>query len=111
MPLPWGFGSMAFHGRNWWLTWRDPEGKVHYENSGTDDAREAQKIMANRALPRADAMLRKLMAIANGEETYREAGKGKNGKRPGPGSVAPVGPASAAASRKVGSQGTRGGKA
>lgn len=74
LPLPWGFGSMAFKGAVWWLTWRDENNQVHYDNSGTADAAEAQRIMAQKALPRAQAMLAQLERIANGEETYQ--GKG-----------------------------------
>lgn len=67
LPLPWGFGSMAFKGRTWQLTWRDPAGKIHWESSGTADAAEAQRIMANRALPRAQAMVKALRAIIDGK--------------------------------------------
>lgn len=79
LPLPWGFGSMAFHGRVWWLTWRDPEGEIHIDNSNTADAAEAQRIMAGLSLPRARALVALLERIANGEEIYqgdRSAGRG-----------------------------------
>ena len=110
LPLPWGFGSMQWKGRVWQLTWRDPEGKVHYDGSGTADAAEAQRIMAERALPRARAMVEQLERIANGE-TYRQADQGTGGKRPGSRPVGAVGAPAAAAPRKAGGKGTRGGKA
>ena len=89
LPLPWGFGSMVFHGRVWWLTWRDIDGKVHHDNSGTGDAAEAQHIMAERALPRARAMVAQLERIAYGEETYIDPAKSKSRKRPRSRRVAP----------------------
>ncbi|HEY1861520.1 MAG TPA: hypothetical protein VGG61_14260 [Gemmataceae bacterium] len=79
MPLPWGFGSMAFHGRVWRLTWRDAAGQVHFDNSNTDDACEAQRIMAKKALPRARAMVRALEAIANGTPYYKTEAAGAAG--------------------------------
>jgi hypothetical protein len=109
LPLPWGFGSMSWRGCVWRLAWRDPAGEIHYESSRTADAAEAQRIMAVKALPRAQAMVEALERIAHGE-TYREAGKGSN--RAGPGPVAPVGAAPAAVTRKARSKGRRrGGKA
>jgi hypothetical protein len=71
LSLPWGHGSMALHGTKWWIVWRDVAGKVHNDNSGTADAQEAQKMLAERALPRAQAMLDTLRRIADGEETYQ----------------------------------------
>jgi hypothetical protein len=65
---------MALHGTKWWIVWRDVAGKVHYDNSGTADAQEAQKMLAERALPRAQAMLDTLRRIADGEETYQGEG-------------------------------------
>jgi hypothetical protein len=73
MPLPWGMGSMSWHGRVWWITYRDTEGKVHHENSRTEDAAEAQKLMAGRALPRALAMVETLERIINGDPYQRES--------------------------------------
>jgi len=86
--LPWGFGSMAFHGKVWWLIYRTPDGKIHYENSGTADAGEAQRIMAGRALPRARAMVEALEAIADGkpDQAATEAeggGKARDGAQHG----------------------------
>jgi hypothetical protein len=62
-------GSAQLYGRVWWVTDRTPQGEVRFENSGTEDAAEAQKIMADRALPRAKAMVARLEAIVNGEAT------------------------------------------
>jgi hypothetical protein len=78
MPLPWGFGSMAFHGKVWRITFRDVNNEVHFENSHTDDAAEAQRIMAKKALPRARAMVKALTAIANGTP-YQKAEAGAAG--------------------------------
>lgn len=71
LSLPWGFGSMSWHGKFWWLTFRDPENNVVWKNSNTPDAVEAQKILAELALPRARKLLETLERIANGQETYR----------------------------------------
>jgi hypothetical protein len=81
LPLPHGHGSMAFHGTKWWLIYRDAKDKKHYENSGTDDAREARKIMAERALPRARAAVAELERIAN-EEIAPKTGAEGHGEDP-----------------------------
>lgn len=80
MPLPWGHGSMSFHGSKWWLIWRDTKNKIHHENSQTDDASVAQKVLAQRALPRARAAVAELEAIANGDEIHQgdQAAGGNN---------------------------------
>src|SRR5882672_314851 len=107
--LPWGMGSARIKGRVWWITYRDPKGKIHLENSGTGDPAEAQRIMAQKALPRAWAMVAALEKLANAEP---QGPNSKGGKRPRSGSVAPVGTAAAAAARKAGGKATRkGGKA
>ena len=47
LPLAWGLGSMSFHGRCWWLTYKDVSGKPVFENSKTDDAEEARRLWPN----------------------------------------------------------------
>ena len=79
LPLPWGFGSMAFHGATWQLIWRDTANQVRYKGSGTGDAREAQRLLAQLALPRAKGMVEALERIANGEETYQGHAKARPG--------------------------------
>ncbi len=108
--LPWGMGSAVLRCGSYYLAYRTPDGEVCYENSGTDDPAEAQRIMAERALPRARALVATLERIANGK-TRQAPDQGKSGKRPRSGSVAPVGTALIAATRKAGSTGRRGGKA
>jgi hypothetical protein len=71
---------MQLHGRVWWLTWRNAAGEVQYENSGTSDAKEAQRIMAERALPRARAAVEALERIANGE-TYQGTQSAASGRK------------------------------
>lgn len=63
--LPWGLGSAALKGNVFWLVFRDPAGKVRYENSYTADAAEAERILAAKALPRARAMVAALEKLAN----------------------------------------------
>jgi hypothetical protein len=83
LPLPWGMGSMSFRGSVWWLTYRDAAGKIHYDNSGTDDAKEAQRIMAVRALPRAKAMVAKLERIIHAEARQSHGAAGGSPAKPG----------------------------
>jgi hypothetical protein len=63
--LLWGTGSMALKGRVFWIVYRDVAGALIYENSGTADAGEAQRLLAKRALPRALAALAELERIAH----------------------------------------------
>ena len=73
---------MVFRGRVWRITWRDTAGKVHWDNAGTGDAREAQRLLAHRALPRAKAMVKALEAIIHGtpfEKTEAAAAEGQGG--------------------------------
>src|SRR5256885_14462702 len=83
--LPWGMGSAVLRGRSWWLSYRTPDGEIRYENSGTEDAAEAQRIMAQRALPRARALVATLKRIANGEthQGDTEAGAGARRQKTG----------------------------
>ncbi len=78
-------GSAARHGRVWWLTYRDAAGKVRTENSGTEDTAEAQRIMAQRALPRAKALVATLERIANGEADQSNGEARRAASRPGRG--------------------------
>jgi hypothetical protein len=73
--LPHGAGSAAFKGKVWWITYRDAADEIHYENSGTDNPAEVRKIMAERALPRARAVLAELERIANEEVPQPDQGK------------------------------------
>jgi len=57
---------MAFHGRSWWIIWRDADGKTHFDNANTASAIEAQRILAGRVLPRAKAMVALLEQIIDG---------------------------------------------
>jgi hypothetical protein len=100
---------MVFKGASWQLCWRDTDNQVQWTGSGTDDAAEAQKILARLALPRAAAMAAQLERIANGEETYRDPSK--SGDRPRSGSVAVGRRTPAAAAQKARRKATRkGGK-
>jgi hypothetical protein len=67
-------GSMHWRGSYWWLTWRDVAGEIHHESARTTDARQAQTMLAIKALPRAEAMVEQLEAIIRGE-TYHGRGK------------------------------------
>lgn len=70
---------MSWHGRKWWLAWRDSEAKTHFENAGTDDPREAQRMLAERTLPRARAIVETLERIAHGEVYEKDPGDRKAG--------------------------------
>ena len=58
-------GSAAIKGNVYWLTFRNAKGDIRVENSGTADAKEARRILAARALPRARAAVKLLENIAN----------------------------------------------
>jgi len=80
--LPWGFGSAARHGKVWWFIYRSVDGEMQYENSRTGDVAEAQKLLAQRAIPRAKNMLEALERIANGEPYEFESEAGLRSSKP-----------------------------
>src|SRR5215469_1663906 len=80
--LPWGFGSAARHGRVWWFIYRNTAGEMQYENSGTGDVAEAQKLLAQRAIPRARNMLEALERIADGEPYQPATEAGRRSSKP-----------------------------
>jgi len=55
---------------------------VQYENSGTGDAAKAQRLLAQRAIPRCKAMLEGLEKIANGEPFDFEGEAGLRSSKP-----------------------------
>ena len=73
---------MSWHGKVWWLTFKGTDGKPRFENSGTPDAAEAQKLLAQRALPRARAAVAELERIANGEADQSDGEAGGIRRRP-----------------------------
>ena len=77
LPLPHGLGSMHFRGAQWQLVYNDAEGKLRFEGARTADAAEAQRKLAERTIPRVEAMLEQLRRIANGEETYQRNDKAR----------------------------------
>jgi len=85
--LPWGLGSARFKGRSWWLVYRTKLDEVREENSGTADASEARRILAQRALPRARAAVELLERLANGED-QSDAEAGASARRPAAGGSA-----------------------
>jgi len=58
---------------SWWIVWRDLDDRVHHENGG-QDAIKAQRIMAERALPRAKAAVALLRSILRGRPYYPDEG-------------------------------------
>lgn len=63
--LPYGTGNVTFHGRQYWIQYRDERGVRVRENANTDDLREARRILLRRVLRRMNAeaaMLRRLLA-------------------------------------------------
>jgi len=85
--VPWGFGSATKKGRVWWLAYRNIKDEIVYENSGTDDAAEASRILARRSLPRARAAVAELERIANEapETNPGDSEAGGTDRRPGRG--------------------------
>ena len=77
--LPYGNGSIQRRRRYWYLIYRDPEGALVQESSRTEDQAEAQRLLAQRALPTHDARRALLYQVAYGEET---AGTGRKRSEP-----------------------------
>jgi hypothetical protein len=80
--LPWGMGSAVFRGDNWWATYRDVEGRIRYESTDTDDRDEAERIIAEWALPRARLMVATLERIARGESDQSNGEAGGSPAKP-----------------------------
>jgi len=83
LKLPYRLGSMDWHGQVWWINYRDPDGTVHWENSGEQDADRALRLLAKRSLPRAIAAVDALREIiASGPpQTPANESNGEAGKR------------------------------
>jgi hypothetical protein len=68
--LPYGAGSMQIRGRMWWIIYRDTEGRVIQENSKTEDADVARRLLIGRALDTARAKVVALEGLL--DETPKE---------------------------------------
>ena len=80
--LPRGAGSMQMRGAKWWLLFRDEHGRLVQRNSGTADAAEARRLLANAALRVLAARAKEIRRIAYGGETETKT-RARAGKRYG----------------------------
>lgn len=77
--MPYGTGSIQLRRRMWWAVYRDPEGRIIQENTGTEDVHEARRFLAAKAIITLEARLAVLREVAG--EGHSTAGTGRPGKR------------------------------
>lgn len=86
--LPYGSGSIQKRGRVFWLVYRDANGRMIQQSSGTQDAVIARRMIAERAIVTLQARIDALRAIIN-EATQTTApaaegaGDARNGRKHG----------------------------
>jgi hypothetical protein len=91
--LPYGVGSIKIRKANYWIVYRDLEGRRIQANTHTLDRAEAVRRLAEAALPAARARVALLEQVASGKKEATEAGRetaqGKDARRGGYAGSAP----------------------
>jgi hypothetical protein len=72
--IPWGCGSVQWHGTYWLMVYRDADGNRRQENSYTTDRKKAERILAERSLAVLESMAAQLRRVISGETRNQRTG-------------------------------------